>query len=390
MKFALKITMFILSLAVAVPSSAQLTRQLDIPPRLQWDNDGGYCGETSIQSFALYYGNYISQDFCRKVAGGEVLIGDENGEVALDAFSFTMDTWDYNRPPPQYQDHLVWIKSHIARNHPVIITLYLQGENSPEYDHIVPAFGYSSQDTTAYHGSDQLMFNDNFVDTPYTRTFESIWDDRALSGNGATYDYCIPKDYNYACAVTGIKDDAEETLPLHLSVNRWDEPNVSLGESPVLLTGTLVAESLQTGGRYVLLRYDSYLKVPSSGFNPGGADTAIYFTAAGPTYTTTATFMSNAAVFFRCVPDIFSAADPSSQPSRMETAVYPNPAHDLLTVSSPANAVIEILGADAKVVMSKTYRKPKNTMDIGDLPCGTYLLRIRAEGGVTCRRFIKD
>jgi hypothetical protein len=37
------------------------TVKLDIPVRLQWENDHGYCGETSIQSCALYYGNYISQ-----------------------------------------------------------------------------------------------------------------------------------------------------------------------------------------------------------------------------------------------------------------------------------------------------------------------------------------
>ena len=27
---------------------------LDIPPRLQWENDHGYCGETAIQSFGMF------------------------------------------------------------------------------------------------------------------------------------------------------------------------------------------------------------------------------------------------------------------------------------------------------------------------------------------------
>lgn len=27
---------------------------LEIPPRLQWENDHGYCGETAIQSFGMF------------------------------------------------------------------------------------------------------------------------------------------------------------------------------------------------------------------------------------------------------------------------------------------------------------------------------------------------
>lgn len=35
-----------------------ITRQtvlLDIPPRLQWDNGNGYCGETSLQSIGIFF-----------------------------------------------------------------------------------------------------------------------------------------------------------------------------------------------------------------------------------------------------------------------------------------------------------------------------------------------
>jgi hypothetical protein len=35
-------------------SSIQHTILLDIPPRLQWENNNGYCGETAIQSFGTY------------------------------------------------------------------------------------------------------------------------------------------------------------------------------------------------------------------------------------------------------------------------------------------------------------------------------------------------
>jgi hypothetical protein len=33
----------------------QRTILLDIPPRLQWENGHGYCGETAIQSFGMYF-----------------------------------------------------------------------------------------------------------------------------------------------------------------------------------------------------------------------------------------------------------------------------------------------------------------------------------------------
>lgn len=45
------------------------THLLSIPPRFQWENGHGFCGETSIQSISLYYGNYISQNQARKLAG---------------------------------------------------------------------------------------------------------------------------------------------------------------------------------------------------------------------------------------------------------------------------------------------------------------------------------
>lgn len=49
--------------------STQTTILLDIPPRLQWPNNNGYCGETAVQSIYLYYGSYISEIQVRNIAG---------------------------------------------------------------------------------------------------------------------------------------------------------------------------------------------------------------------------------------------------------------------------------------------------------------------------------
>ena len=40
----------------------------DIPPRLQWNHNSGYCGEVSLISAGLYYGQYISQYDTRAIA----------------------------------------------------------------------------------------------------------------------------------------------------------------------------------------------------------------------------------------------------------------------------------------------------------------------------------
>ncbi len=39
----------------------QQTVLLDIPPRLQWNNGNGYCGETALQSIGMSY--YIFEYF---------------------------------------------------------------------------------------------------------------------------------------------------------------------------------------------------------------------------------------------------------------------------------------------------------------------------------------
>jgi len=367
----------------------QVSRLLNIPGRLQWDNANGYCGETSIQMIGLYYGNYISQDFCRNVAGGEVLIGDENGEAALNSFSFTYDEWDYNQTTPQYQNYLVWLKQELYHYHPVIITVYVQGMSDPDYDHIIPAIGFSSADTSLFHNSDELMFNDCYDSTYYTRTFQSIWDTRSMTGNGATYEYCVPKNVDYGCAVTGIKDVLHETKPVHLSINRWDEPNVTLGEQAVMLHGTITIDSLVSGTKYALLRYNDYTTLPSSGFKPLSASGAVYFIATGSSQTFTDNFMSNTAVFFRCIPYNFSDVHEVNLDEN-KVMVYPVPAKDYLTVESTQNSTFEIFNDIDQIVMSQTSPGSKTTIDLKELKSGVYIIKVKTEKEIIMKRFVKE
>ena len=279
---------------------------LPIPARYQWNNNNGYCGECSIQTCALYFGTYASQYRIREIIdptqAQDLWVGYHDDE-ALNALRLTFDEWNRAQATPQYQKYLAWAKNHLHQGHPVIITIWIRGGVYSDYDHIVPAFGYqSAYDWTTYHAGDTLSFYDNYEPDTYTRAFSTLWDTRAMNGNGASYEYCIPRDEDYGVAITGIRDDDHSTLPVRLSVDRQSEPNVSLGKSPVTLNATITVQSLTAGRNYLLLRYNGYQKVPTRNFAASAYNSAVSFKATGATRTLTDSFLSDSVVIYRCIP----------------------------------------------------------------------------------------
>ncbi len=273
---------------------------LDLPTRLQWENDNGYCGETAIQTAALYFGTYLSQDLARQIAGEELIVS-ENDDELLNALKLNFEEWDWEAPTPQYEDYLVWVKQHLYEEHPVLITVYVKGMEDPDYDHIVPAVGYKAADVDSYNEADELIFNDLAEKTPFTRTFDTMWDDRSMQRNDSKYKYCIPKDVEYGTAVTGISDPNNETVPVSLEVDAWDEPNVTLGEEPREMEVKVHIKSLTPGAEYVLLKYTDCGKVPDSEFLNSAADRAEHFTADESTMIIDDSIMSNSLAIYRCV-----------------------------------------------------------------------------------------
>jgi hypothetical protein len=304
-------------LAAATTASAQTSSSentsvmLPIAPRIQWNEHGGYCGETCVQSFALYYGEYISQYQVRALygpnqkVGSQFLVGtpDHQDQKVLSDLHLTSQEWNSNESGPQYQDYLAWVKQELSAGHPVIGTVYINGLHDPDYDHIVPFIGYqSSQGGTAYHPSDQLLFYDNFSQNTISRSFSSLPATRAQANQGS-YEYYIPKQVDYGVAVTGIDDPNHETVPVQLNINRSSEPDPFAGQKPVTLKGTLTISSLVPGQTYTLLRYDDPTKVPDSHFlAAGGYTSEQQFTATATTQTLHDAFSSNGCVIYRCVP----------------------------------------------------------------------------------------
>jgi hypothetical protein len=291
-----------------VNNPRQITKVLEIPPRRQWDDNEGYCGETCIQAFAMYYGTYVSQYQVRAMINSDQrheLVICQNEDVVLKNLRLTYQQWDYEKQPtPQCKNYLAWVKRQLSAGHPVIGTAYMKGESDPDYDHILPFIGFQSvHDASSYHDNDLLIFYDNYDHSRFTRPFRTLPAIRQEVAKGA-FAYYIPQDDDYGCAVTGIADRGHETAPVRLSVDRWDEPDVVAGEKAVVMHANLTVSSLAQGKSYSLLRYDDYHKVPDTAFlTKGGYTWRHKFTAASAVETSADTFMSNDCVIYRCVID---------------------------------------------------------------------------------------
>ena len=100
-----------LMVALAALSAAASVR-LDIPPRRQWDNRNGYCGECCVQQAALFYGAYVSQYRVRAIVdptqAQDVWIP-EHARRVFAALRLTYVRWNSDQAQPQYKAHLVWI-----------------------------------------------------------------------------------------------------------------------------------------------------------------------------------------------------------------------------------------------------------------------------------------
>ncbi|CAF1621171.1 unnamed protein product [Rotaria magnacalcarata] len=297
----------------------QRTVLLDIPARLQWENDHGYCGETAIQSFGLYYGAWISQKLVRDINKGEYLLqklsvdDHRNPTHTLTALHFTYNEWDWeSSAQPQFYDFCRWIKRSIIQGHPAMFGAYLSYMQEEDYDHIMPAIGVRFQDEHEYNPEDVLFYYNLFREKLIERTMSK--DDLAATrktcrkhcGEGGS----LPLNIDYGIAVTGIADENQITLPVRLSVSAWNEPNLhpAYAETPIEMDGIVTIRDLVVDKPYVLLRYSSYGHIPTKGrisdFLSSNFDEKHTFVANYHTYIykDSKKIPSTGSVYYRCVP----------------------------------------------------------------------------------------
>jgi hypothetical protein len=331
------------SAALSVPArpaaATTYTAGSKLPPRIQWNANYGYCGETAFVSAGLYYGQYISQYDARAIASrntrqslesSQLLLG-VNDVAAAKAMHLNATAFNAAKQPTS-RAFLNWVKSNVVAGSPVVIGVFANqsrfygtanlNAGDTEYDHIVTVTGITSTRSltgpTMYYADDVLTFNDgglwtgtnglpqNSFSYPFG-TFATTRQ-RANAKTGAVYS--LKSGADYGIAITGIIDLNRDTVPVRLttSVNAEtptmvDGSNTRPAARPITLTITV--SSLQPGTTYNLYRYNSMVNEPDSKFNANAAKAAQKWTItipSGSTYTMTQTINSNEIAVYRAVP----------------------------------------------------------------------------------------
>ena len=208
-----------------------------IPPRLQWNENNGYCGETAFISAGLYYGQYLSQYDARAIASddtpqyetdAQLLLG-VNDQYAASQMHLTSSEWTPGTTSTT-DDFLAWVKSEVIQGYPVAIGVYENqslfynttkpNAGDPKYDHIVIVTGVTSHHPltlpATYYADDELKFSDNGLWTGTTGTkpqyvfdypFGTFQATRQAANTPTGNVYSLADTVrNYGIAITGVAD----------------------------------------------------------------------------------------------------------------------------------------------------------------------------------------
>jgi hypothetical protein len=324
--------MFIKSLLALLPLYA--SQYNDLPPRLQWDNNAGYCGEVSLISAGLYYGQYASQYDVRAIAiqnkpqnKGQLLLGTND---LYTAEQMHLNAIEWNTVAEQNtNDFLAWVKQQVVLKHPVAIGIYTNeyrfyGNTNPnagdsEYDHIVPVYGCASNHPLtdpSYYPDDTLFFSDNGLwsnpTPPYRFSFicDPCQGDRKSANDPNGPIYSLSNDAtNYGIAITGVLDLNNDTLPVRLATNlNAENPPIAKHSTirpvPEPLILTLTISNLEPQTPYYLYKYDNFAQVPNSNFNAHAQNAVERWPieiSSGTTFTLQEEIFSNEIAVYRCV-----------------------------------------------------------------------------------------
>ena len=311
-----------------------------LPPRIQWNANYGYCGETSFVSAGLLYGQYVSQYDARAIASNnarqnlsssQLLLG-VNDVAAAKAMHLAATPFN-TATQTSTAAFLTWVKSNVIAGYPVVMGVFMNqsrfygnknlNAGDAEYDHIVVATGITSRhpltDQAVYYADDIITFNDNglWTGTSYGRpqhvfsySFGTFAATRQQANATTGPVYSLKRGPDYGIAITGIIDLSRETVPVRLatSVNA-ESPGIVNNSTtrpaakPVTLTVTV--SGLKPGVAYNLYRYSSMAAVPNSNINANAVKAAQKWAiriTSGSTYTMTQTINSNEIAVYRAVP----------------------------------------------------------------------------------------
>lgn len=313
----------------ATPDAGSYAVMLDLPPRLQWEANDGYCGEMSFVIAGLHYGQYVSQYDARALASPGVpqsksssqLLLDANEVGAATAMKLRHEVWSKSGTT---KDFLLWTKNHLVANHVVIAGIFentkifdFQASQGDDYDHIVPFVGYASSHPLteqAVFDDDRLTLTDN-GDYSQSVKASSLTFTYALSqfifarAQQPNQPYYLNDGEDSAIAILGVEDPLGETMPVELKASTDSEqPEMVDGSDarpapgPVRLTITV--SGLTPGESYNLYRYSNFESVPTSSFNASAAKATSVTTinvATASVFVKTEDIMSNTIAIYRAV-----------------------------------------------------------------------------------------
>ncbi|HEX6373004.1 MAG TPA: hypothetical protein VF006_29045 [Longimicrobium sp.] len=302
----------------------------NVVPRRQWNANWGYCGETSYICAGLSFGQYCSQYTARALASPGVnqseqksqLLPGVNDLTAASAMQLRRHEFDSKASAAEF---MAWAKMHLLEGHVPIIGVFnnvfalgektYQGDarqrqkdrwkGDPQFDHIVPVLGFASDWPLVkdaghyrYHASDVITFSDNglygkvgdpehypFLFSYNVTTFQGT---RFQANDPRKFPiYMLPnKPPYYGVAIEGVRDKDNVTIPVSLSCDQNDEPEMMNGSNtpptpvPIQLTATLNLPDQSVA--YNLYRYDDFANVPGKDFNlAAAASTVAYHIPAG-------------------------------------------------------------------------------------------------------------
>lgn len=311
----------------------------DIAPRLQWNENSGYCGETSFISAGLHFGQYCSQYTARSIASPGVNQANPNSQLLLGvndtsaARKMKLAAAEFdNRRQRSTREFLEWVKQRTLAGDVAIMGVFNNGiilgewtnrtGGDSSYDHIVPVLEWGSEsplDHTRYFPTDVITFSDNGLYGPfgtppvypflYSFRLRDFPGNRFQANNPRGPIYMLknmPK--NYGIAISGVLDTDGVTIPVKVTSNLNYEPDIGHQSNtppdpiPMQLTATVSIPDQNVG--YVLYRYDDFSKVPVVNFNAKAGDAVQSWSIpanSGATFSVQYDGMSDETVVFRAV-----------------------------------------------------------------------------------------
>lgn len=325
-------------LADSVPSPRwpQLVPLLEfMPPRIQWDANLGYCGETSFIQAGLLYGQYLSQYKVREILSGhqsdeedQLLVG-ANDQSAADLLKLTYVAFE---PTENTSAWLEWIKPHVLAGHPVTVGVltnfdplfFGQAEEAlapgqPEYDHIVNVVDITGDgDNTTITFYDHGLWSmcrpdgawgiDKHRDSTFSYNVKDITKSRKEANLASTaYSIVDASEPKFAIAITGPANLNEghdnivsiQASPAEEKPVMEEESDDKPVASSMLLSVTVYGLVQHT--HYSLYMYNSMESVPEKGSNPATlAANTWNFIATGTKHALQVPIKSDEVAVFRC------------------------------------------------------------------------------------------